>query len=167
MKHVRNWLALLAVGALPVVAAGAPAGPAPVFVPLAHSTLVTVEATRDAGTLLLRVWGTRNEIPLAGAQLQVTLDGHNLPVTPRPDGTWEAPLGSLASSPDGTLEVTVAHDGLREILGGRLPGAGGTGGGSAARVGAGFLKAHKQLAWWILNIAVVLIGVIAISRRMS
>ena len=26
---------------------------------------------------------------------------------------------------------------------------------------------HKQLAWWILNIVIVLIAVIAISRRMS
>jgi hypothetical protein len=26
---------------------------------------------------------------------------------------------------------------------------------------------HKQLAWWILNIVIVLIAAIAISRRMS
>jgi hypothetical protein len=27
--------------------------------------------------------------------------------------------------------------------------------------------AHKQMAWWVLNVVIVLIGVIAISRRMS
>jgi hypothetical protein len=29
------------------------------------------------------------------------------------------------------------------------------------------MRDHKQLAWWILNIAIVLIAAIAISRRMS
>jgi hypothetical protein len=32
--------------------------------------------------------------------------------------------------------------------------------------GAGALI-HKQMAWWILNIVIVLIGVVAVSRRMS
>jgi hypothetical protein len=172
MKRVRNSLALLAAGMLAALAAGAPAGPAPVFVPLAHSALVTVNAATEAGALMLRVQRTRDQAPLPGAQLQVTLDGHNLPVTPRPDGTWEAPLGSLASSAEGTLDITVAHDGVREILSGRLPGvaaaAGSRGAVSSTASGAvARLQAHKQLAWWILNIAVVLIGVIAVSRRMS
>lgn len=167
MKRVRNCLALLAAGALAALAGGAPASLAPVFVPLARSTLVTVGATTDAGTLILRVARTRDEAPLTGAQLQVTLDGHSLPVKLRPDGTWEAPLGALASGP-GTLEVIVAHDGVREMLTGQLPGA--PAAAAAARGAAGSaasLLAHKQLAWWILNILVVLIGVIAVSRRMS
>jgi hypothetical protein len=168
MKRVRNWLALLAAGALGALAAGASAGPAPGFAPLAHSALVTVDAARNAGTLILRLRRTAGEAPLAGAQLQVTLDGHALPVTPRPDGSWEAALGSLGPGADGTLEITVAHDGLREVLSGRLGGTSGTvagrgGGGSRG----GLLNVHKQLAWWILNIVVVLIGVIAVSRRMS
>ena len=32
---------------------------------------------------------------------------------------------------------------------------------------AHLLGDHKQLAWWILNIAIVLIAAIAISRRLS
>jgi hypothetical protein len=62
----------------------------------------------------------------------------------------------------------VAHDGVREMLTGQLPGA--PAAAAAARGAAGSaasLLAHKQLAWWILNILVVLIGVIAVSRRMS
>lgn len=170
MKRVRNWLALLAAGAL---AAGAPAGTAPAFAPLAHSSLVTVDAATNAGMLILRVRRTADQTPLVGAQLEVTLDGHSLPVTPRPDGTWDAALGSLGSSPDGTLEVTVAHDGLREVLSGglrRAAPAAGAAAGSRGHTGGttpGLLRAHQQLAWWILNIVVVLIGVIAISRRMS
>jgi hypothetical protein len=172
MKRVSNWLAQLAAGALGALAAGASAGAAPAFVPLAHSSLVTVEAATDAGTLMLRVRRTPDQAPLAGAQLQVMLEGRSLPVTPRADGTWDAALGSLAASPDGSaLEITVAHDGLREVLSGRLPGAAATAAGASGHGAAGttasLLKAHKQLAWWILNIAVVLIGVIAVSRRMS
>ena len=172
MQRVRNWLAQLAAGALGALAAGAPAGAASAFVPLAHSSLVTVDAATAAGTLVLRVRRTPDQAPLAPpVQLQVTLDGRSLPVTPQPDGTWDAALGSPAASPDGTLEITVAHDGLREVLSGRLPGAAaataGAGGHGAASTTASLFRAHKQLAWWILNIAVVLIGVIAVSRRMS
>jgi hypothetical protein len=36
-----------------------------------------------------------------------------------------------------------------------------------AGAAADLLHDHKQLAWWILNITIVLIAVIAISRRMS
>ena len=32
---------------------------------------------------------------------------------------------------------------------------------------ASVLRDHKQMAWWILNITIVLIAVLAISRRMS
>ena len=38
---------------------------------------------------------------------------------------------------------------------------------AATNAAAGLLGSHKQLAWWILNIAIVLIAALAISRRMS
>ncbi len=172
MIAVRNWLARLAALALCATAAAAPAPPppgavAPVFTPLAHSTLVTVDAAIGAGTLILRVQRTPSQVPAAVTALQVTLDGRPLPVTPRPDGTWSAPLGTAARGPDGTLDLTVTHDGVRELLIASLPGAAAPAGGNAAASAAGLLRSHKQLAWWILNIAVVLIGVIAVSRRMS
>ena len=168
MNRVRNRLALLAAGALAALTAGASASAAATLVPFTHSSLVTVDAATDAGVLILRVRRTADERPLAGARLQVTLDGHSLPVTPRPDGTWQAGLGGLGSSPDGTLEITVFHDGLREVLSGRLRGAAAVARGhDAAGTTPRLLAVHKQLAWWILNIVVVLIGVIAISRRMS
>ncbi|MGB6605724.1 MAG: hypothetical protein WA747_10920 [Steroidobacteraceae bacterium] len=172
MNAVRNWLVKLAALALCAAAAAAPVAVAPVFTPLAHSTLVTVDAAIDAGTLMLRVQRTASQAPAAVTNLQVTLDGRTLPVTPRPDGTWSAALGHPAGRSDGTLDVTVTHDGVREILTARLPGAAATAGGDTAgdhTAGgvAALLSSHKQLAWWVLNIAVVLIGVIAVSRRMS
>ena len=58
------------------------------------------------------------------------------------------------------------HDGIREVLSGTLPPT--ATGGAAANAGrTGVLGAHKQLAWWILNITVVLIAALAISRRAS
>jgi len=58
----------------------------------------------------------------------------------------------------------VAHDGIREVLDGTVAAAAAA---PAAAGGGGLLRDHKQLAWWILNIAIVLIAVMAISRRMS
>jgi hypothetical protein len=160
MNGVRNWLAKLAALAL-----CAPAGAAPAFVPVGHSTLVTIDAATDAGTLILRVrrTGTSTAVPVTG--LEVRLDGRSLPVAPRADGTWGASLGRPGESPDGALDITVMHDGLREVLSATLPAAAAAP--RTAGPAASLWQSHRQLAWWILNIAVVLIGVIAISRRMS
>jgi hypothetical protein len=167
MNAVRNWLAKLAALALSIPAAAAPVAVAPVFAPLAHSTLVSVDAALEAGTLMLRVRRTASQVPVPVTELQVALDGRTLPVTPRPDGTWSAALGPAARAPRGTLEITVSHDGVREILTAGLPGTAAAAGGNAAAGAAALLSSHKQLLWWVLNIAVVLIGVIAVSRRMS
>jgi hypothetical protein len=58
------------------------------------------------------------------------------------------------------LDIVVGHDGIRELLSGKI---------SAADTSAtsNILRDHKQIAWWILNIAIVLIAAIALSRRMS
>jgi len=85
----------------------------------------------------------------------------------RADGSWFVPL-SNALLADDRLEVVVAHDGIREVLGGRITVAGE--GSAAARHAGGtasVLRDHKQMAWWILNITIVLIAAIAISRRLS
>ena len=58
----------------------------------------------------------------------------------------------------------VAHDGIREVFDGTVAAAAAA---PVAAGGSGLLRDHKQLTWWILNIAIVLIAVIAISRRMS
>jgi hypothetical protein len=163
---VRRYLAALLSAALSATGlAWAQAPTQPLFLPLAHSALISVDAATPApDTLTLRIRHTADQTPVTPAQLAVTRQGRNLPATPNPDGTWSVALKSLGGEAPGTLELTIDHDGIRELLGGTLaaPAAG-----TAAGPASGLMRDHKQLAWWILNIAIVLIAAIAISRRMS
>ena len=165
MKRVRRLLAITA-GALLCAApawADSPSGGA--FTPLAHSALVTVEGVVAGDTLVLRVRRTADGQPVPGAELSLNADGRSIQVTARPEGTWSVPVKNLPR-PAGKLAIVVAHDGVREVLEAQLPGAAPAAPPAEARGVAGTLI-HKQMAWWILNILIVLIGVIAVSRRMS
>jgi hypothetical protein len=167
MKRVRRLLALSAAGALACMTAalaGSSAGTA--FAPVARSALVTVEGMTTADTLVLRVLRTADLKPLAGVELSVSVDGHSVPVTARPEGTWGVALRDLTTKAPAGLSLVVAHDGVREVLDGRLPGGAAAAPPSQSAGGASTLI-HKQMAWWILNVLIVLIGVIAVSRRMS
>lgn len=152
--------------------AAAPAAAAPVFAPVAQSALVAVEGAQSERTLLLRVRRVSDQQLLNGAALSVTLDGAPASATQRQDGTWAVPLPEKLENP-GKLEIVVAHDGVREVLDGPLPVASAAAAATAAPPPAtgvaGKLSAliHKQGSWWVLNILIVLIGVVAISRRMS
>jgi hypothetical protein len=78
---------------------------------------------------------------------------------------------------EGTLDVTVMHDGIRELLQATIPwpkAAAPAPAPAAARApaaaptpGAGGTGVHRQIVWWILNIAIVLIAALALSRRRS
>jgi len=140
-----------------------PAGSA--FTPVAHSALVSVDGVVAADTLVLRVRRAANQQPLTGAQLTMTADGRNVPVRARPEGTWGVPLKDLPGPP-GKLSIEVSHDGVREVLEAQLPGSPATAPPAQVR-GVVSTLIHKQMSWWILNILIVLIGVIAVSRRMS
>jgi cobalt-zinc-cadmium efflux system membrane fusion protein len=169
--RLAGWIAAGALVCVASASAGAPPA-GPVFVPVARSALVTVEGAVAARTLLLRVRSARDQQPLTGAELSVTVDGRSAAAAVRPDGAWTVTLADPARSASGTLEIVVAHDGVREVLDGRIPhadappagGAAAAGGGSAGLVST---LMHKQAAWWVLNVLIVLIGVIVISRRMS
>src|SRR5881227_1818676 len=135
------------------------------------------------GTLRLRRAADQTPLPATGVTVSVA--GRNAPATASADGSWFAPLPTAVGAGD-TLEVVVAHDGIRELLSARFaaPGARDAGGGAAAADASGAARSraspsgaakagvaslwrdHKQMAWWILNITVVLIATIAISRRM-
>jgi len=143
--------------------ADSPSGSA--FTPLAHSALVTVEGVMAADTLVLRVRRTADQQPLAGAELTVTAEGRSIPVAARPEGTWGVPAKDLPRAP-GKLSIEVSHDGVREVLEAQLPGGPPAAPPPASR-GVASTLIHKQMSWWILNIVIVLIGVIAVSRRMS
>jgi len=164
MKRVRRLLAITA-GALMcagLARADSPAG-AP-FAPLARSALVTVDGVVAADTLVLRVRRTADQQPVPGAELSVTVDGRNVPVTARPEGTWGVPAKDLPRPPS-KLSIVVVHDGVREVLEAQPPGAAAPPPAEARGVASTLI--HKQMSWWILNILIVLIGVIAVSRRMS
>jgi hypothetical protein len=165
MKRVQRLLATTA-GALACVAlawADLPSGGA--FTPLAHSALVSVEGVVAADTLVLRVRRAADQQPLPGAQLSMTADGRSVPLTARPEGTWGVRVRDLPRAP-GKLSIEVSHDGVREVLEAQLPG-GASAAPPAAPTGIVSTLIHKQSAWWILNVLIVLIGVIAVSRRMS
>jgi hypothetical protein len=166
MKRVVRLLALTAAGALTWATwawADSPAKPA--FAPVARSALLTVDGVVAADTLVLRVRRTADQQPLPGAQLAVTVDGRGIPVTARPEGTWGVPVRDLPKAP-GKLSIVVAHDGVREVLDGELAGGAAVAPASQSGSVAGSLI-HKQMAWWILNVVIVLVGVIAVARRMS
>jgi hypothetical protein len=158
------WRAILPLAALILAspsltrAADAPAAPASV----AHSALVTLEAAPSATGLTLRVRPVSAQQPLTLTEIAVTLDGKPLTATARADGAFDVALTPAARRGAGQLEVTVAHDGIREVLSGRVA-LGASGAASAPETSA----SRKQLWWWILNIAIVLIAALAISRRMS
>ena len=145
---------------------GSDSAPAP-LTPVAGSALVTLEAGPAAAGLVLLLRHTADGTAVSVTDLTVSVDGRSQLAMRRADGSWFVPLSNAALAND-RLEVVVTHDGIREALAGRIivPGAGAT---SARNVSgtAGVLRDHKQMAWWILNITIVLIAAIAISRRLS
>jgi len=156
--------AALAQSASPAPQSAPPGPPAPP--PLAHSALIAVDATPGAAGLTLRVRRATDKTPLVVNDLAVTIDGRSEPATARADGSWFVPRPAGARDAGKTVEVTVGHDGIREVLSGRL-GAAAAPGPAPSGSSSVMSSSRKQLLWWILNIAIVLIAAIAISRRMS
>jgi len=155
------WL----LAALPCLAQAAADIPAPPFTALAHSALLRLEGGTTPTGIVLRVRHAADQTPLAVTELSVRVDGRGQPALRRADDTWFVALPPGERRADAALEVTVAHDGLRELLEGRIARPDPAAPADGAR--GGLLHDHKQMAWWILNIGIVLIAAIAISRRMS
>ena len=164
MTPVLRQLAIAITACSAAGLAGAQAPTAAAFTMFGRSTLVSVEAARLApDTLTLRVRHA-DQTAVVPLQVEATAAGRSLPVTANTDGTVTVSLKDLAGTSPATLDLLISHDGIRELISGKLAApAAGTGSGTAA----GLLRDHKQMAWWILNIAIVLIAAIAISRRMS
>jgi hypothetical protein len=163
MPIMCNFSAWLARGAL--VCAAATLQAAAQFAPIAHSAQLALEGGATPAGLTLRIRAATAAAPPSVTEVSVSVDGASTPAVRQADGSWFVPLPPARTARGGKLEVYVLHDGIREVLSGTLalPVAGGARAGGAG----GVLRDHKQLAWWILNIAVVLIAAIAISRRMS
>jgi hypothetical protein len=153
------WMATLMAAALPwAQAADTPPSPAPP-IPVAHSALLTINATPTPDGLALHILHAGNQIPIDGRDVTVSVDGKNQPVTAAPEGTFLLPTKDLGEG-ERELDITVAHDGIREILTGKV---------AMPKVGSvsDLWRDHKQMAWWVLNIAIVLIAVLAFSRKSS
>jgi hypothetical protein len=88
----------------------------------------------------------------------VTVDGRNQSVTHENGGGYEVPINDLRGDGTRDVEMIVGHDGIREILAGKVTVI------EAASANS-LLRDHKQVAWWILNIVIVLVAAIALSRR--
>ena len=129
--------------------------------PLAQSAQLSIAGSVSEKGLALSVSPATPGAALSVSAVSVTLEGRTLEGARQGDGSWLVPLPAARAGGDTRLELAVAHDGIRESLSGQLPAA------LPASGGAGWLGAHKQMAWWILNIGVVLIAALAISRRRS
>jgi hypothetical protein len=158
----------VALSACALGAAHAAQPAAPALAPLAHSALLAVDAAPGAGGLTLRVRRADGQTPLVVNELAVTIDKQHEPATARADGSWFVARPAGSQDAGKTIEVTVGHDGIHEVVSGRLALSPGGGSGPAGSGTAGVISSsHKQLFWWILNIAIVAIAAIAISRRVS
>lgn len=149
----------MTAGARWASAADAPA-PAPT-IPVAKSADLVINASPTSEGLELRILHAANQIPIDGRDVTATVDGKSQPLTVEKEvGTFLLPAKDLGEG-DRQLEITVAHDGIREILSGKvtIP--------KSSTSGAPWDSTRKQMLWWVLNIAVVLIAVLAFSKRSS
>jgi hypothetical protein len=159
VKVFLPWPLVVLLAAPAVAPRGEP--PAPTLAPLAHSAALTLEGASVPGALILRVRPSATGDSLRVSDFAASIDGQEMPATPRADGAWRVPLPSHPAASEGRLDVAVTHDGLRELLTARVALAAPT---APQSGGSGI---HNQLLWWVLNIAIVLIAALAISRRTS
>ncbi len=126
---------------------------------IAHSALLSVEGTATADTLRLTVRRVSDKRLVGSDAITVTVDGRNQAITRESGGGgYEVPISDLRGDQPRDVEIIVAHDGIREILSGKVAVAEGASADS-------LLRDHKQVAWWILNIVIVLVAALALSRR--
>jgi hypothetical protein len=166
VKILCPWPLIALLAATAVAPRSEPVEPIPM--PLAHSALVTLDgATLSDGALMLRVRPNAGAAALTVSEFLVAIDGKDAPVTARGDGSWRVSLPPRAGGAESTLDVTVTHDGIRELLRAKIALPAPAAQAPAPAAGAGATGVHKQIVWWILNIAIVLIAALVISRRSS
>ena len=125
---------------------------------IAHSALLSVEGTATGDTLRITIRRAGDQSLISSDDVTVSVDGKNQSVTHDTRGAYELPINDLRGDGARDVDVTVGHDGIREIVSGKVSVAEGT---SASSLWGD----HKQIAWWILNIVIVLIAATAFSRR--
>jgi hypothetical protein len=129
-----------------------------VAAPIARSALLIVEGTATADALQLSIRRVSDKSLVSSDDVTVAVDGKNQSVTHEKGGAYELPINDLRGEGARDVDVTVAHDGIREIVSGKVSMPEASSAGSLWRD-------HKQVAWWILNIVIVLVAAMAFSRR--
>jgi hypothetical protein len=136
----------------------APSSPQSGSTVVAHSALLTLTAAPSDHALSVRVTRIADHRLIVGSgSVTASLDGHSVPVTAQPDGSYLISTRDQSGG-DHSLGVVVSHDGIRELLNGTVTVP-------QRRSALDVIQGHGMFAWWVLNIAVVLIAVIVISRR--
>ncbi len=156
-------LAFLAAAFEPLCATAAAAAPKISDTPrieIARSALLVIDGTETADALQLRIRHAIDQTPVDGKDVTIAIDGKNQVITREADGSYAVPVDDLRGRDERPVEVVVSHDGIREVLNGKAPPP-------QSRSATGILGDHKQLAWWILNIVILLVGAMALSRRKS
>lgn len=151
------WLACasFALAAPPPVPKPEPAATPEIRV--AHSALLTVDATPTDDSVALYIKRATDQSVVNTSDVVVSVDGRLQTLSRGSDGSYLLPAADLRDKGPHTLEITASHDGIREILSGPLT--------VPAPQSGSFISEHRQIGWWVLNIAVVLIAAIALSRR--
>src|SRR5260370_816490 len=89
-----------------------------VAAPIAHSALLTVEGTATADALQLSIRRVGDRSLVSSDDITVAVDGKNQSVTHEKGGAYELPISDLRGEGARDVDVTVAHDGIREIVSG-------------------------------------------------
>jgi len=127
---------------------------------VARSALLSAEAAESADTTTIWIRRAADKKLVDGKDVTVSIGGRNQVITGHTDGSYTFSNDDLRGKEPKAVQIIVGHDGIREILDGQLlP--------PPDKSVTGMLGGHGQLAWWIINIGVVLIGVIALSRKKS
>ncbi len=125
---------------------------------VAHSALLSLTAAPSDHALALQVARVSDHRLIVGAgNVTATLDGHAVPVAAQADGTYVISTRDQSAGAH-SLGVVVAHDGIRELLTGTVTVP-------QQQSLLDMIQGHGMSAWWVLNVAVVLIAVLVISRR--
>lgn len=148
---------LTACGMIIALPAATAAGAAPERVQVASSAQLVLDVAAQPGKLMLWITRTRDHTPVTGAgNVAVRLDGHTVKVSAQQNDYVVATDGLHGGRQP--IEVIVAHDGIRELLSGTVTLR-------AAPSTLERLQKHSGWAWWVLNIAVLLLAFRMISRK--
>jgi hypothetical protein len=124
---------------------------------IAHSALLDVEATAKGDVLQISIRRVGDKTLVNTDDLTIAIDGKNEPFTHDKGTVYELTANDLRGEGVKDVDVTVAHDGIREILSGKVS--------LAEAPTESFFRNNKQAAWWVLNIVIILIAALAFSRK--